>query len=350
MTPSEILSGPPIDAEERVKLYSSEEYERFIEEWAAVCLKDEYTRVWRVGGANDMGRDVLGFVAGSPGEYDNYQCKHYDHALRPSDAWLEIGKLCWYSFNGDFTIPRKFYFVAPRGVGPTLARYLGDKELLKSRFKDEWADYCSRSLSKGREIRLEGDFERHVDSIDFGIFGALQPSEVIRAHSETRYHAARFGGGLKKSRPRATPVPEAIAAEELRYVQQLVLAYSEVDGTAIPDAGALAGSSHKEHFVTQRECFYRAAALEQFERDNLPTSQGFDDLKRQMHDGVVDVHDADYPNGLERLRQTLVASGQLQITNYVLVEYLEIADRKGICHHLANEDRLVWCRDSGGES
>ena len=54
-----------------------------------------YQHVIKLGGPGDKGRDVAGYV-GDPQtdcEWHSYQCKHYDHALMPSDVYTELGKL-----------------------------------------------------------------------------------------------------------------------------------------------------------------------------------------------------------------------------------------------------------------
>ena len=65
---------------------SSGEWEDFVLEWAH-SLKAKYAAVQRCGGAGDMGRDVVAYeVNGQVDPWDNYQCKHYDHALHPGGA------------------------------------------------------------------------------------------------------------------------------------------------------------------------------------------------------------------------------------------------------------------------
>ena len=86
-----------------------------------------------LGGAGDKGRDVVGYL-GDPQtacEWDSYQCKHYDHPLMPTDIYTELGKLCVYTNRGDFTVPRRYRFVAPRGVGVKLHDMLRNAEKLR---------------------------------------------------------------------------------------------------------------------------------------------------------------------------------------------------------------------------
>src|SRR5258708_5294332 len=105
-----------------IRTYSAEEWEEFIAEWTE-GFDSGYFQVTRLGGAGDMGRDVIGYpddptTPNAP--WDNYQCKHYDHPLYPTDVYCELGKLCVYTFQGKITLPRRYRFVAPQGVGTSL--------------------------------------------------------------------------------------------------------------------------------------------------------------------------------------------------------------------------------------
>ena len=121
---------PPI---QRVKLFSPAEWEELAQEWAH-SLKDQYHSVWRCGGAGDMGRDVIAHVADPAldGEWDNHQCKHYDHALAPGDIWLELGKLMHYTYVGEYSIPRRYRFVAPYDVGIGLVKLFQKPDQLRA--------------------------------------------------------------------------------------------------------------------------------------------------------------------------------------------------------------------------
>ncbi len=96
---------PPI---ERIRIFSNSQWEDFVLEWAD-SLRSEYECVERCGGAGDMGRDVIAFASSAMDSeiWDNYQCKHYNHPLRPSDIWLELGKLAYYTFIKKFSYPRQ---------------------------------------------------------------------------------------------------------------------------------------------------------------------------------------------------------------------------------------------------
>lgn len=117
-----VSSGVPIPKPLRVTTFSPGEWESFTEEWAT-SLEQSYARVARFGGSGDLGVDVVGFVGDTwKTGWDNYQCKHYDHPLRPSDIWIEIGKIIYYSYKNEYTVPRKYYFVASQNVGTSLQK------------------------------------------------------------------------------------------------------------------------------------------------------------------------------------------------------------------------------------
>ena len=111
-----------------------------------------------------MGIDVAGFCSDLElhGDWHNYQCKHYDHALRPSDIWVEIGKVIYYSYKGFYLPPKRYFFVAPRNIGTTLGRYLSDTDTLRKMVIQNWAKYCESGITKLNSVPLSGEFFRMV--------------------------------------------------------------------------------------------------------------------------------------------------------------------------------------------
>lgn len=122
ITSKDIETGKHISPAQRLRIMNADEWEEFIEEWTD-SLKKEYFKVERLGGAGDKGRDIVAQLENAE-IWDNYQCKHYGHSLRPSDIWTEIGKLVYYTSIGDFNCPRKYFFIAPLGVGTSLSDLL----------------------------------------------------------------------------------------------------------------------------------------------------------------------------------------------------------------------------------
>lgn len=58
-----------------------------------------YVIVQRFPGSRDMGLDIARFndTAAFSARWGNYQCKCYDHPLRPADIHVENGRITRYS-------------------------------------------------------------------------------------------------------------------------------------------------------------------------------------------------------------------------------------------------------------
>jgi hypothetical protein len=345
MTADHAVAGPRIPPQQQILLYSAEQWEIFVQEWVHYCLKKQYKKVQRASGAGDRGIDIAGFADAKmlQGVWDNYQCKHYDHALYPSDAWPEIAKVLWYSFHGGYKSPRRYFFVAPRGAGTTLAGYLADSAKLKKLLIENWDKHCRKEVTDKQEISLEGDFLIYVLAFDFSIFEAKTALEVIEDHKGCPLHTARFGGGLP-CRPDPDAPPEEIAPTESIYVGQLLRAYADHTKKPVLDVAALkAWSKLNEHFGRQRVAFYHAESLRVFARDSVPEGT-FESLQDEIHAGVIDVCEANHADGYERVCAVTKEARNLPITSNPLITRAKVQDREGICHQLANEDRLKWTK------
>src|SRR5690606_28474990 len=98
--PSQVVLAPPMQgaplltAKQYLYTYSDVQWEEFTVEWVR-ALRHPYVLVTRMGGAGDRGADVAACLTpqGTNGEWHCYQCKHYQDALQPADAWPEIVKI-----------------------------------------------------------------------------------------------------------------------------------------------------------------------------------------------------------------------------------------------------------------
>lgn len=342
-----VQTGIPVPKPIRIKHFSPDEWEAFVEEWAT-SLKSAYVKVRRLGGSGDCGVDIVGFVTekGFEDTWDNYQCKRYANPLRPSDIWVELGKIIYYSYIGEYTPPRKHYFVASLGVGTKLEKLLNKPTELHEEFKENWDGHCKSGITSTEEIELRGKLLSYVEAFDFTIFSSKSHVELIEAHSNTGFHAVRFGGGLP-ARPGPEAPPAVPVASESRYIRHLLDAYADHLGNPLPDMSALVAHSILEKdFRRQRERFYHAEALRNFARDRVPPGT-FDDLQDEVYHGVVDVTDSLHPNGYERMKATVTQASSVALTANPLSSVTKSQDRQGICHQLANEDRLKWVMDDG---
>lgn len=344
LTNQDILFGTPVPAIDKLKVVSEDEFEDIVREWIAGYCEKKYIKVWRSGRAKDKGRDVVAIIDDS-GKWENFQCKHYKNPLMPSDIWLELGKLCYYTFNKDYILPSKYYFVAPLGVGPSVGDFLLNPTELKKQLYNEWDRYCKTAITAKVQIPLSPELEKHIENIDFSIFTFLDPQELIEQHKQTNYYPARFGGGLKRRvRPIISPVEEAEVS--IRYVEQLLDAYSDHLKTELSNITELKRYSELfDHFNRQRECFYWAEALNEFSRDSLPTGNNcFDDLKTEIYFGVIDTSNQNHSSGYVNVLKTTANAVSLNIQSNALITVSNVQDKIGICHHLSNENKINWVK------
>ncbi len=335
-------SGPPVPPEHRVYFYDPDQWEQFILEWV-YSLYPDYFQVKRIGGSGDQGIDVAGFASGDhfEGTWDCFQAKHYAEALTPATAYAEMLKMFGHVSMGHYTLPRKYYFVAPRGAGPTLNRLISHPTELREKFLAAIADNTPliAKLTADTVVAVR----KLAETTNFSMFEATQLTELLAGHAKTRYHAFRFGTTLPERGPVDAP-PADLETSEARYVEELLRVYREATGSAEMSVADLQHhANHSDHFRRQRRAFYSAEALRMYARDSVPPGT-FDRLADHLHDGVIEVAEADYATGRDRLTAVLVQATNVQLDSQRLVEITGPEDRRGLCHHLANDDRLKWVR------
>lgn len=345
ITNQQILYGmalriPPIDL---LKLFSDSEFEDFIEEWSSSYLLPQkgYKKVYKNRGAGDKGRDIVANYDDSGKEWDCYQCKHYEKPLTPSDVWVEFGKLCYYTYKGDYTVPKKYIFATSKGLGSKLKDLIKDPEKLKKELIKEWDKKCKKQITDTEEVLLEGPFKDYVNHFDFSIIGFLEPLELIDQHRKTPYYIARFGGGFIHSRIPTEP-PQNIDPSESLYIEKLLNAYNQENIQTTQDIYKLK-NKYKRHLSRERIHYHKALSLAIFERDTLPEGiEAFEKLKDSVYYGVIDTVESEFDNAFTRVKETTKVSRTLQLNGNPLSSLLEDDDKHGICHHLANENKIDW--------
>ena len=340
--PANVYAGLPIPPIERIRIFSSGQWEEFVLEWAS-GLKGQYGKVERCGGAGDMGRDVIAFDKSNPSVWDNYQCKHYSSGLAPSDIWVELGKLVYYTYKQEYTYPRKYLFVAPQGAGTKLSNLFRKPNSLKAKLIENWSGHCSRGITSKAVIDLDVNLSAYLQALDFSIFEAVPPLRIIDQHAKTRWYATRFGGGLPE-RPIVAQPPIKSVPREATYVRSVLDAYGEHLNLNLRTEEAL--DEHTEilaHFRETRRDFYSAESLRTFSRDTLPPG-AFEQLQDELHGGINDEIRADHANGYRRLLSVVKTARFLPITGHALKERLNVFDRGGICHQLANDSKIKWTK------
>jgi hypothetical protein len=336
--------GAPMQPLKRLAGFSPDEFEIFVLEWVQGYLKSQYREIRRQGGAGDKGRDVVAFIDDSttkPRRWDNYQCKHYKDPLEPTKFYSELGKLCYYTFKGDYIIPQNYLIVTHQGVGQKLSDFLDKPEELRTNLVKNWENYCETKITDKEKIKLEGDFLEYVKKFDFSIIRQMPPLDLIEQHSKTKYHALIFGTELKK-RPKSILPPDNIEPREIRYIEQMYEAFSEHLRTVVNSQEDFRNKRHLQHcFGKAREGFYCAESLKEFARDSYEENY-FSEILDEFNEGLDLTVNGNFPDGYERIIKTSEMALQLQISGTMLRDELKPNDRIGMCHHLANEDRISW--------
>ena len=335
-----VAVGVPVPKSTRVTIFSDAEWEEFAQEWLTTR---DYFRVMRFSGPGDKGLDVCGFTSDSYFDepWDNYQCKQYAHPLYPSHIQVEIEKLIYFTFIKEFTVPRKYYFSAPRGLGTSAQKLVVSPDELKEYVRANWEPKISATII----APLNGLLLDYFEQFDFSIFDSTSVAEMVAEHATTTFHSVRFGGGLPK-RPASEKPPENPMAHESRYIQQIFRAYGDRLKRPITGADDLAERIFREDFSRQRERFYHAESLRNFARDTVEPGT-FEELQEEVHHGVADVCIGDYSDALERMLDVMKQAAALSMTSNPLSSAVKTYDKQGICHQLANIDRLIWLPDEG---
>jgi hypothetical protein len=242
-----------------------------------------------------------------------------------------------------FIYPRSYYFVAPLGVGMTLERLLSDPDALKTAFMKKLADVDS-PVNSWKPDRID-KVASIADSADYSIFDSAQLDDIVEAHRSTPYHLARFGGMLS-GRPPASPAPSNVLNSESKYLDKLLSVYREKrEDKDLTFEQIELLEWYQKHLNRQRTSFFSAESLRSFARDKVPSGT-FEALKDDVYEGVVEVEQDDtHSDGISRLNAVLSAASAMSVDENALIVVWRPIDRKGICHQLANDDKLTWCRE-----
>lgn len=342
-----MVMPPVLTPKQQLVHHSAEGWEEFIYEWVLALEGAGYVDVVGMGGSNDRGVDIAAFLTSdkTDGRWHAYQCKHYERALGAAAAFPEILKI--HSAVAELqyrVLPERYVFVAPK-VGASLTQDLAKPSTLKTKFL-VWAD---KSRDKLVQEYPGGMLDRALSlagSEGFSRFEAGNLDKILAQHAMTPYHVRRFGTPLP-NRPARVPAPSDHTPDEARYVQQLLDVYGEKWGCSTDSPHeARAHPKAGPNLQRQREAFYCAEQLRVFARDHIPPGT-FESLQKAVYSGVVEVEELDFADGYGRLKAVLEAARNMQLGANILLRVEEPDDRKGICHQLANEDRLTWVQ--GGE-
>jgi hypothetical protein len=340
-----VSSGMAFPVADLIQTFKPEVWEDFTEEWAHSQEK-KYKQIIRYTGAGDMGLDILCFHTDKlfEGLWDNVQCKRYACQLQPAQVYVELGKIIYYSFMGEYPAPTRYYFAASKGLGLKLKKLLAKPEKLKEELRANWERHCKSKITTTTPVTLAGKLLDYFEVFDFSIFSTITVAEMIKGHASTVFYERRFGSASFPARPPIMPPPATVQPQESRYVQQLFEVYSEKLSRQVNGSAELAKYPDLErHFNRSREVFYQAESLRNFPRDSVDPG-AFDAIQDEIYHGCVDVYDMEHPTGMARVLATVSHAGTLTPNCNALCVRVETKDKQGLCHHLANEDRFTWVK------
>jgi hypothetical protein len=329
----------------RLEVMNADDWEIFIEEWLEV-KKQQYLEVERFGGAGDKGRDVVGYVTDKTRpdySWDCYQCKHYDRPLMKSQMWVEFGKIIYYTYKKVYPVPRKYYFISPKGCGTSFSTFLTRPAEIKAEILTHWEKDIANEIISGTEISMDPVLKKYIENFDYTIFHRIQPKTIIEEHKAHANHVSWFGGGLPdREILDESQISSEIRAEEAVYVGKLVKAYASDTNMAYTSIDEIDQSTrHYRHFTRARINFHHAEQLRNFSRDNLPVGT-FESFQDEVYDGVINIVDGDHKNDYARVMAVESHSSIIAITSNALKDVSNVKDKVGVCHQLSNNDRIDW--------
>ncbi|TDC35539.1 ABC-three component system protein [Kribbella albertanoniae] len=338
------IAPPPVSPQGRIYLYTDDDWEEFVREWVST-LAEAYAQIKRFGGSGDRGADVaaLKTTQGLEGPWDCFQCKHYVKPLSFGDAAPEMLKVFRAACAGFWTLPDTYQFLAPKGCSTQLNQLLSQPTRLKQRFLDELAD-PDKALGSDVDATEIATVIASATSADFTMFKSVELVDAIAQLEGTPYYLRNFEP-VMPARPDHEPPPNEVTAAEARYVAQLLGVYNERFSDKPIDASNVTEHVNAgPHFKRQREAFFKAEALRVYARDSVHPDT-FSRLQDDIYHGVVDLADDVHPNGWTRMTKVLVHVGTLDLQQHTLIQVSDLQDRTGICHHLANANRLIWIQE-----
>lgn len=353
------LHAVRLEAKDVISHYSPEDWEELIERWVYKKYSPNSEsesvgvggyRIERLTGSGDQGVDIGVFKntengkGNFNGEWYCYQAKLYKKKLTYSDVLPEIFKVIRHVDAGHYVAPKEYYFVASSGFTPGVKNLLGNSDRLKKRILDD-IDKPARYAKDYRKAYLE-ELKDTVRSMDFSIFKTMSRKYLISEDETTTFYIAREQSELPERTEYDTkykPDRRKIADAEEVYIKKLLDIYYE-DNPPTPSPFCLGDvpSEKQGHFGRQREYFYSAEALRKFAEDSVPSGT-YDALKQDILVDVTETAEDNHTKGMKRLRAVQDKASNTPLDQHgVIYSRIRAADRLGICHQLANEDKLTW--------
>lgn len=321
---------------------SDEQLESFVSDWLKHRVKDYHSHE-RWSGAGDMGRDVVGYETANrhEGPWDNFQCKQLSTRLSESAALIELGKIFMHAAQGDYSVPRAYTFVAPRGVVRNVQSYIAHPSKFKNAILTKWVEVIAPKLVEGKTIPLSTAIRDAIDTFDFKQVYSLDAVRLAGDDFIKPVLVKWFDED--PGAPVFGKVPETMEEHESAYVGQLVDLYRQ--RTGLPLAAMDDVFKHADwgiHLHEQRVRYFQARDFDRHLLESTPEDY-LARYREEVYYAVVDVYQAPYTDGLERVRSVMVQAAGTRPTG-VVGRHASAPIMQGTCHQFANENRLPWKR------
>lgn len=321
---------------------SDVDLERFVGNWLKHRVK-QYHSHERWSGPGDMGRDIVGYTSPErhEGPWDNFQCKQLTKRLGETSAFVELAKIFMHAANGEYSVPRAYTFVAPRGVVRAVQSYIAHPNKFKTSILAKWDEVIAPALVEGALVPLSDEIRAAIESFDFRNVYSL---DAVRL-AEDPYVKPVLVEWFDEDpgAPKLSKVPETPEAHESVYVEQLIDLYRERTGVPLPTADEV--FRHPEwggHLRDQRVRYFQARDFDRHLLESTPEDY-LANYREEVYHSVVDVYQAPYRDGLERLRSVMVQAANARPSG-VVGRHASAPIKQGTCHQFANENRLPWKR------
>ncbi len=330
-----------IDYAPQIFAMSDAELEVFVNRWLDK-KKTVYVSAEHFSGAGDMGRDVVGYCTPQKldGEWHNYQCKQFrSEVLRVPGILKELGKVLYYSSQGNFELPERFYFVAPRGIDRAAQNLLATPSKLKARLIADWNKSCSKTIQVN-EVPFDQLIEAKVEQFKFEYVDAIDVRKLLLDPHIKPALVECFGIDPGPPPVADSGKPPDWAKDNVKFAHQLVSLYGAKDATVTDRFAANAHPKFGRHLRDQFVRYFEADSFKRHYRDNTPTGY-VERFEQDVLSGVQNAFDRATPDSLERVDEVTEKAGLLPMSD-VLGKHAGVRAKQGVCHHLVNTDELTW--------
>ena len=151
-------------------------------------------------------------------------------------------------------------------------------------------------------------------------------------------------------RPANVPIPKIATQDEQTYIDELFLAYGDAEGMTTFSASDLSSFPDYSNDLDDRRIdFYAAETIRRgvLELGGGSLTDQFDVLKTETLAGVKDTAKRKHQDGYEHMLAIMEQAVIAPVTNYILSAspyWISATIKKGVCHHLVNDGKLVWVR------